>query len=176
MQRADKRKYHYVYKITRDDGRYYIGMHSTDNLDDGYFGSGKIITRSIKRHGKDRHTKEILKFLPSREELRKCEKQLITEELRADTKCMNIAPGGGGGFINELHRLKAQAAAIVATKKRIAQHGQPSAVLVCLRKNAFSKDNPGLNWTGRKHSEETKAKMRAAHAKRKQSNLPMVKL
>lgn len=34
--RADERKFHYIYKITRFDGKYYIGMHSTDDLDDGY--------------------------------------------------------------------------------------------------------------------------------------------
>ena len=48
MQRGDKRKYHYIYKVTRDDGKYYIGMHSTNELEDGYFGSGKLITRSKK--------------------------------------------------------------------------------------------------------------------------------
>ena len=103
MQRADKRKYHYIYKITRDDGRYYIGMHSTDNLEDGYFGSGKRITRSIKKHGKDRHSKEILEFLPSRTDLKDREKQLITEEIRTDPLCMNIAPGGGGGLCSVEH-------------------------------------------------------------------------
>lgn len=40
MKQAVRRKYHFIYKITRlDNNRYYIGMHSTDNLDDGYFGS-----------------------------------------------------------------------------------------------------------------------------------------
>lgn len=110
MQRADKRKYHYIYKITRDDGRYYIGMHSTDNLEDGYFGSGKRITRSIKKHGVNKHKKQILEFLPTRIALREREKQIITEEMRNDIQCMNIAPGGGGGFIDEHHQLKCSSA------------------------------------------------------------------
>lgn len=28
-------------------------MHSTDNLDDGYVGSGKRLWNSIKKHGKE---------------------------------------------------------------------------------------------------------------------------
>lgn len=117
MQRADKRKYHYIYKITRDDGRYYIGMHSSDNLDDGYFGSGKKITRSIKKHGKEKHAKEILEFLPSRKELKAREEEMITEEIRSDPFCMNLAPGGGGGFINEDHLKKATLAGLKSPKR-----------------------------------------------------------
>lgn len=41
QRRADQRKFHYIYKISRDAGRYYIGMHSTDDINDGYFGSEK---------------------------------------------------------------------------------------------------------------------------------------
>ena len=78
MARADQRKYHYIYKITRDDGKYYIGMHSTDDLDDGYFGSGQRISRSIKKHGRERHSKQILEFCESRRILRDREKEIIT--------------------------------------------------------------------------------------------------
>lgn len=117
MQRADKRKFHYIYKITRDDGRYYIGLHSTDILEDGYFGSGNRITASIKKHGKERHTKQILEYLLSRQEAKNREKELLSEELRADPMCMNIAPGGGGGFINEEHRLKATLAGLKSKKR-----------------------------------------------------------
>ncbi len=100
MKRADQRKYHYIYKITRLDesGTYYIGMHSTDNLDDGYFGSGKRLWYSINKHGKEKHQKEILEFLPSREALKLREKELVNKELLEDVKCMNLRIGGEGGF------------------------------------------------------------------------------
>jgi len=103
MQRADKRKFHYIYKITRDDGKYYIGMHSTDDLDDDYFGSGKLITRSIKKHGIEKHSKEILEFLDSRGELKIRERVIVNEETIADPMCMNLQLGGFGGLINEKH-------------------------------------------------------------------------
>lgn len=99
LRRTEQRKFQYIYKISRADGsgRYYIGRHSTDNLDDGYFGSGTRITRSVKKYGKEGHVKEILEFLPSYEALKLREKELINEELLGDILCMNIAPGGHGG-------------------------------------------------------------------------------
>jgi hypothetical protein len=86
--RAEERKFHYIYKITRTDGsgKYYIGMHSTDDLDDGYFGSGRLIARSVRKHGKDKHEKEILEFLPSRKELKAREKKLVNEEILDDPR------------------------------------------------------------------------------------------
>lgn len=98
QKRAQRRKYHYIYKITRFDGMYYIGMHSTDNLEDGYFGSGKRLWHSIHKHGKDKHTKEILEFLPNRESLRLREKELVCKELLEDALCMNLVIGGDGGW------------------------------------------------------------------------------
>jgi hypothetical protein len=108
MVQAVRRKHHYIYKITRvDSPRYYIGMHSTDDLEDGYFGSGKLLAASIRRHGKEKHVKEILEHLPSREALKLREKELITKELIDDKLCMNIVPGGGGG--SDVGRLGAEA-------------------------------------------------------------------
>lgn len=92
--RPEQRKFHYIYKITRDDGKYYIGLHSTDDLDDGYFGSGQALWHSIRAHGKEKHNKEILEFLDSRVALIAREKELITEDQVKDTKCLNLRLGG----------------------------------------------------------------------------------
>jgi hypothetical protein len=109
-KRADKRKFHYIYRINRTDGsgKYYIGMHSTDDMEDGYFGSGKILWHSIKKHGQDKHEKQILEFLPSRAALKLREKEIVNEEIVADPFCMNLKVGGegGGGFVSEEHKRK----------------------------------------------------------------------
>jgi hypothetical protein len=101
--RADQRKFHYIYKITRTDGsgKYYIGMHSTDDLEDGYFGSGERLWHSVKRHGKEKHSKDILEFLPTRKELAIRERELVNPETLKDVKCLNLALGGFDSPRNE---------------------------------------------------------------------------
>jgi hypothetical protein len=91
-------KVHLIYRTTcLSTGKWYIGMHSTSNRDDGYLGSGKVLLRSIKKHGKESHVREILEELPSREALRLREKELITDEMLRDRRCMNLFSGGIGG-------------------------------------------------------------------------------
>ena len=161
MQRADKRKYHYIYKINRDDGRYYIGMHSTDNLEDGYFGSGKRITRSVKKYGIDRHSKEILEFCSSRQHLKEREKQLVTEDVRNDPLCMNIALGGGGGFVNNAHKQR-----FINSPRTSGLRGTIKASEISRKSGETRRKNgttsKGVDWTGKKHTDQTKSKMSAS--------------
>jgi hypothetical protein len=92
-----ERKYNYIYKITcLKNGKYYIGMHSTDKLSDGYMGGGRGIKNSVKKYGKDSHCKEILEFFPTREDLVNRESELVNESLIRDPMCMNIKLGGEG--------------------------------------------------------------------------------
>ncbi len=103
MAREEK-KIHYIYKTTcLISNRYYIGLHSTNNLEDGYMGSGKRLRYSIRKHGVENHTKEILEFLPTREDLVLREIEIVTKELIDDKSCMNLVLGGGGFMLDDYH-------------------------------------------------------------------------
>jgi hypothetical protein len=97
MARKEK-IYHYIYKTTNLlNGRYYYGMHSTDNIDDGYMGSGKRLKRSVNKHGVENHKVEILEFLPDRKALSEREKEIINLNEVSKKDCMNLMMGGNGG-------------------------------------------------------------------------------
>jgi len=100
-----KKKFHFIYKTTNLlNGKYYIGMHSTDNLDDGYLGSGRRLRYSINKHGKNNHEREILEFVDSRGELIKREEEIVSLNEIAKDNCLNLKVGGTGGFKDEEHR------------------------------------------------------------------------
>lgn len=105
MPRKQK-KYHYIYKTTcLVTGKFYVGMHSTDNLDDGYLGSGKILGYSLAKHGKENHKKELLEFCETRDQLKKREAETVND-LLAQPLCMNLKYGGeGGGFLAEKNKI-----------------------------------------------------------------------
>jgi hypothetical protein len=92
--------HHIIYKTTcLTTGKWYIGMHSSNYEDDRYMGSGKILTSSIRKHGRENHRRETLITARSRDELRDLERAMVTEELLQNPMCMNLAPGGSGsGF------------------------------------------------------------------------------
>jgi len=91
------KKYHYIYKTTNLlNGRYYYGMHSTNNLDDNYLGSGTYLRRSIKKYGKENFNREIIEFCKTRRELKSRETEIVTLQEVANRNCYNAARGGMG--------------------------------------------------------------------------------
>ena len=93
--RTIKKKYHYFYKITNNiNNHYYYGIHSTDNLDDGYMGSGIRLKYAYEKYGIENFTKEILKFFETRDDAAKYEAEVVTEVLIRDNECYNIVQGG----------------------------------------------------------------------------------
>lgn len=160
---------HILYKTTCTvTNRYYIGMHSTKNLNDGYIGSGKRLWRSIKKHGKENHVMKILEFLNSREELIEREKFIVNEDLLKDPMCMNMVIGGEGGAGHMTKQQLSKGGKKTLTKnwkdpeyvdkmKKIA-----SKTFIRLHKDGLLKGYP--NWTGKRHKQETKDKIGQANS------------
>ena len=104
MKNTEIKYYRYIYKIKclSDNkewkNKYYIGQHSTNNMDDGYAGSGVKINEYYKKFGKIEgvtYEKIILKDnIKTETDLDKYERQYIEKEL-GKKKCLNISEGGG---------------------------------------------------------------------------------
>lgn len=93
--RAENRKYHYFYKITNKiNGHFYYGVHNTDNLDDGYMGSGKRLQCAYKKYGAENFAKDILKYFNTSKEAFDYESEIVTESLVKDDSCYNCEIGG----------------------------------------------------------------------------------
>jgi hypothetical protein len=158
-----QRNIHYIYKTTCNvTGRYYVGMHSAYNLEDGYMGSGKRLRYSIRKHGIENHTKEILEFLPTREELVLREIEIVTKELVETPMCMNLREGGTGGFSSEQQKLNAIKS---NEKQKLLREdaewvNKKSESLSKAIKKAYEDGkidrNVNYDWNGKTHSEETK--------------------
>ena len=87
--------YYLVYKVTNKvNNKIYVGVHKTENIDDGYMGSGKILRRAIDKHGIDNFIKEILFEASTAEEMFEKEKEFV--EVGKHT--YNIKKGGDGGW------------------------------------------------------------------------------
>jgi hypothetical protein len=163
MARAEK-KIHYLYKTTcLITNRYYIGIHSTNNLDDGYMGSGKRLRYSIRKHGVENHVKEILEFFETREDLTKREIEIVNSDLIKEVNCMNLVLGGGGFMLDDYHYKCSKAGGNVHAKRLIEDdnylklHKDKFITIIKERhKNGCYKYD---TFTGKKHSDESKKKM-----------------
>lgn len=100
-------KYRYLYivltersSLTNGLPGIYIGQHSTDYLDDGYIGSGKLLKKYLQKHP-NKFERHILSYYNSKEELDKAEYEMI-HDILGYTNVLNLIEGGNGGgnFIN----------------------------------------------------------------------------
>ena len=171
-------KYYHIYKTTNlINGKFYFGMHCTNNLNDGYIGSGKYLKSSINKYGKENFVTEILEFLPNREELIKREKEIINEEVLKDPNSMNLQPGGGGGLSGEEHKRKFHKAGGAATthllKKYSKIHLEKLKTDEKYREFYITKLKETNNhyWLGKHLDDETKKKIGAANSIKQKGTL-----
>lgn len=144
-------KYHIIYKVTNIiTNKFYVGMHTTKNLHDGYLGSGKIIKSSVKKYGKENHKLEILEFCENREQLIQREKEIITAEFISQPFCMNLQLGGTSlwQYIFDLRKVDKE---FDEKLRKVSVENIKKAHIGRTNYDTFS---------GRSHTEETKQKMR----------------
>lgn len=87
------------------NGKRYVGKHKTNNTNfDNYLGSGKLISHSIKKHGKENFTRDIIDIAYSLKDLNDKEKFWIEYFNAVESDDFyNIASGGDGGIIYKEH-------------------------------------------------------------------------
>ena len=92
--------YNYFYIINNlINGHFYLGVHSTNKLADGYMGSGDAIKAAIKNYGKENFELTPLKFFKTRKELMAFEKEIVNDTFLQYYRgiCYNLKKGGEGG-------------------------------------------------------------------------------
>lgn len=158
---------YYIYEITNlVNGKTYIGQHITDNLEDGYLGSGKALKAAIKKYGRKAFKKEILIFANGSISLNFLEKCLVPLWWAELPTNYNLLEGGGNGA-----RMTAEARKKISMGRKGKKYGpmpesqrlamsarmrgkQPAHLVKLVKEN-----HPRL---GKTHTPETKAKMAAA--------------
>ena len=154
--------YNYIYLITNKiNSKIYIGKHSTDNLDDGYMGSGKLISKAIQKYGIENFTKEYLAFCDIEETLNYLERFYIKNYKAKDKEIgYNLADGGDGcNYWLGRHRTE-------ETKKKIsvnARNYQTEETRIKISNSCKGMQNR----KGSKVTDQTKQKMRVAHLNKK---------
>lgn len=92
-------KFHYFYKILNTvNNKFYYGIHTTDNIFDGYSGSGSILKSVYNKYGKFNCIKYIERFFEDRKSLMNYEKYIVNESVINDDNCYNTILGGSGAY------------------------------------------------------------------------------
>jgi hypothetical protein len=142
-------KYHYFYKITNKiNNHYYYGVHNTNNLDDGYMGSGSRLHIAYEKYGIENFEKEILKFFDTSEEAFNYESEIVNENLIELDECYNIVKGGKCFDVSLKN--------MVVVKEKTTEN----YFLINKEIYAENKSKYDTTWTNRSHSEYSKDKTR----------------
>jgi len=166
------KKFHFIYKTTNLlNNKFYIGMHSTSNLKDGYLGSGTHLRYAIRKYGIHNFKIEILEWCNTREELIVREKVLITENHINDPNCYNLKNGGigGGKFYSNEHQFKCSQAAGLKHGEKIKNDEEyrtnySKKISDANKRRHLRGDlktwKDVYDWTGKSHRPETIEKMK----------------
>lgn len=164
-----------IYKTTNlINGKIYIGFHRTDNLDDGYLGSGKLLKRAIEKYSLNNFKREILYIFDSAEEMFDKEAELVNEDFISRSDTYNLKVGGNGGWdhitITANHKKK-----ISKSLESWPTRFKPSQKMLTTAAKNFKKAHRDgkiryNTFLGKHHTEEAKRKIGQANSKHQQGS------
>lgn len=165
--------YYLVYCTTNlTNNKIYVGMHKTHWLNDGYLGSGTLISRAIAKYGKEAFQREILFTYDNPEEMVAKERELVTKEFVDREDTYNLSVGGKGSWYqaNKLATPEQKRTAQRASTEARKQLGLADphhwdkwrAVVRGPMSKALKASGFKLPLFKRPHTQETKAKISAA--------------
>lgn len=113
--------YYIIYETTNlINGKKYIGIHKTSNIEDGYIGSGLALEKAVNKYGKENFKREILEFCSSYDELINKEKIYVDKDWVKDKSNYNLKTGGqSSGILSDESKNK-----ISDTLKRKYKNGE----------------------------------------------------
>lgn len=168
--------YRFIYKTVNNfTVQYYIGVHRTDNIDDGYIGSGRQLLKAVRELGKSNFKTYILEFAETDQEAFALEKKYVTKEIVNDPLSYNMTTGGAGrlSYGEECNFSEEGLARLVESGKRYAGQANPfygkahseetKEHLSLLASQKIGEKNP---FYGKTHSEEFKKKPRKCVSER----------
>ena len=142
---------HIIYKTTNIlNGKVYYGRHSSENIDDGYLGSGKLIKLAIRKYGRENFKREILEECDTLEILIDRERSIVCKDLVNDVNAYNITIGGSGS--NTIIRGE-------SWKRKISRSMIGNKNALGSYRSLETKCKISKAKLGKKHTEESKRKM-----------------
>lgn len=156
--------YYTIYKITNGvNGKIYIGAHKTENLDDGYMGSGVHLGHAKKKYGLENFSKEILSLHADEKEMYDKEAELVTLDFIKESTNYNKTPGGHGGWnhiVPGAYQLSAETRKRIGNKLRGRKHTTEAKEKMSAAQKRYIENGgmPTKGMTGKKHTSETRRK------------------
>ena len=153
---------HFIYKTTHISAKYYIGRHSTKNINDGYFGSGRWV-KSIK--DKSNLSRQIIEYCDNDKELIEKETFLIEQNI-SNPLCMNWNDKGIG-WSSRFNPSRLNPSRLAGDKNPMKNEEVRKKVSDSIKKGYAEGRIP--SFLGKKHTEEAKEKNRQAHLGKKRT-------
>ncbi len=158
--------HHYVYEVRNIiNGHVYVGKHTTDDLNDGYMGSGTALSAAIVEFGLESFRKTVLSHHASEDDAFEEEALIVTMEFVERDDTYNLRTGGRGDRWGSEAQRKGGSRTL---KKLWAnddwREGQRKRASVRFKKMHEDGIVKPYDLSGRRHTDESKRKIGKANS------------